>query len=113
MKKSFLKPLLLAALAFVTLSSCSDDHDTIPQKEPTYDMTGFAKGADVSWLTQMQASGKKFYNSNGTEQDCMSLLRDLGSIPYVFVYGLIPQTDGATRRICSLRHGMRRILASE
>lgn len=41
-------------------------------------MTGFAKGADVSWLTQMQASGKKFYNSNGTEQDCMSLLRDLG-----------------------------------
>lgn len=78
MKKSFLKPLLLAALAFVTLSSCSDDHDTIPQKEPTYDMTGFAKGADVSWLTQMQASGKKFYNSNGTEQDCMSLLRDLG-----------------------------------
>ena len=78
MKKSFLKPLLLAALAFVTLSSCSDDHDTIPQKEPTYDMTGFAKGADVSWLTQMQASGKKFYNSNGTEQECMSLLRDLG-----------------------------------
>ena len=78
MTKSFLKPLLLAALAFVTLSSCSDDHDTIPQKEPTYDMTGFAKGADVSWLTQMQASGKKFYNSNGTEQDCMSLLRDLG-----------------------------------
>ena len=78
MKKSFLKPLLLAALAFVTLSSCSDDHDTIPQKEPTYNMTGFAKGADVSWLTQMQASGKKFYNSNGTEQDCMSLLRDLG-----------------------------------
>ena len=45
MKKSFLKPILLAALAFFTFSSCSDDNDTVPQTEPTYDMTGFAKGA--------------------------------------------------------------------
>lgn len=78
MKKSFLKPLIFAALALFTFSSCSDDNDTIPQTEPTYDMTGFAKGADVSWLTQMEASGKKFYNAKGTEQDCMALLRDLG-----------------------------------
>ena len=78
MKKSFLKPLLFAALALFTFASCSDDNDTIPQTEPTYDMTGFAKGADVSWLTQMEASGKKFYNAKGTEQDCMALLRDLG-----------------------------------
>ena len=78
MKKSFLKPFLLAALAFITFASCSDDNDTIPQTDPTYDMTGFAKGADVSWLTQMEASGKKFYNAKGTEQDCMALLRDLG-----------------------------------
>ena len=78
MKKSFLKPLLLAALAFVTLSSCSDDHDTIPQKEPTYDMTGFAKGADVSWLTQMQASGKKFSHRTATAKHSMSLFPTIG-----------------------------------
>lgn len=78
MKKSFLKPLLFAALALFTFASCSKDNDTIPQTEPTYDMTGFAKGADVSWLTQMETSGKKFYNAKGTEQDCMALLRDLG-----------------------------------
>ena len=78
MKKSFLKLFLLAALAFITFASCSDDNDTIPQTEPTYDMTGFAKGADVSWLSQMEASGKKFYNAKGTEQDCMTILRDLG-----------------------------------
>jgi arabinogalactan endo-1,4-beta-galactosidase len=37
-----------------------------------------AKGADVSWLTQMETSGKKFYNDNGVEQDCIQILKDLG-----------------------------------
>jgi arabinogalactan endo-1,4-beta-galactosidase len=37
-----------------------------------------AKGADISWLTQMEASGMKFYNSSGTEEDCMKILKDLG-----------------------------------
>ena len=74
-----IKSFLLAALAFITLSSCSDDTNTTPQTEPKYDMTGFAKGADISWLTEMEASGKKFYNTKGSEQDCMTLLRDLGT----------------------------------
>jgi arabinogalactan endo-1,4-beta-galactosidase len=38
----------------------------------------FAKGADVSWVTQMEATGKKFYNSTGTEMECMTLLKSLG-----------------------------------
>jgi len=38
----------------------------------------FAKGADVSWLTQMESSGYKFYNSAGTQQDCMQILKDKG-----------------------------------
>src|ERR1700740_257424 len=37
-----------------------------------------AKGADVSWLTEMEAAGKKFYNNAGTEQECMALLKSLG-----------------------------------
>lgn len=40
--------------------------------------TSFIKGADVSWLTQMEASGYKFYNSSGVQQDCMQLLKDKG-----------------------------------
>ncbi len=38
----------------------------------------FAKGADVSWLTEMETSGVKFYNRNGTEQDLMQILKSLG-----------------------------------
>ncbi len=38
----------------------------------------FAKGADVGWLTQMEAAGKKFYNSSGVEQEAMLLLKSLG-----------------------------------
>lgn len=32
----------------------------------------------MSWLTQMEAEGQKFYNSSGTEMDCMELLKSLG-----------------------------------
>jgi arabinogalactan endo-1,4-beta-galactosidase len=37
----------------------------------------FANGADVSWVTQMEASGYKFYNSSGTQQDLFTILKGL------------------------------------
>lgn len=48
-----------------------------PEK-PVNNMSGFARGADVSWLTQMEKSGIKFYQANGHEMECMTLLRQLG-----------------------------------
>ena len=39
---------------------------------------GFAKGADVGWLTEMEAAGRKFYNAQGEEMECMALLKSLG-----------------------------------
>lgn len=38
----------------------------------------FAKGADVGWLPQMEASGYKFYDTDGKEKDCLQILKDLG-----------------------------------
>ena len=38
----------------------------------------FAKGGDVSWITEMEQNGRKFYNAAGTEQDGMRILKDLG-----------------------------------
>lgn len=37
-----------------------------------------AKGADISWLSQMEAEGIKFYYPNGTEGDCMAILKAQG-----------------------------------
>ncbi|RNI28824.1 glycoside hydrolase family 53 protein [Rufibacter latericius] len=39
---------------------------------------GFAKGADIGWLQQMEATGYKFYGDNGKEQDCFKILKDHG-----------------------------------
>jgi len=49
-----------------------------PTPNPPATQVPFAKGADVSWLTQLESSGIKFYNSAGMEQECMSLLKNLG-----------------------------------
>lgn len=38
----------------------------------------FAKGADVSWLTQMENTGLKFYNSSNIETECIQLLKNTG-----------------------------------
>ena len=38
----------------------------------------FAKGADVSWVTQMESKGIKFYTKSGTQQDLFTILNGLG-----------------------------------
>lgn len=80
MKNMIGKALLLAStLMFsITGTSCSNDDAVIPEQEKKYDMTGFAKGADVSWLSELESNGTLFYDANGKPQECMALLRDLG-----------------------------------
>lgn len=58
--------------------ACSDDSSGPQIQVPVYDMTGFAKGADLSWLTEMEKAGKKFYHPGGQEYECMELMRELG-----------------------------------
>ena len=71
--------MLASALLFsITGTSCSSDDAPVPEQKKEYDMSGFAKGADVSWITEMEQNGKKFYNANGKATECMALLRDLG-----------------------------------
>lgn len=38
----------------------------------------FAKGADVSWITEMEDGGRKFYNKNGHQEDIFKILKGLG-----------------------------------
>ncbi|MBN9303346.1 MULTISPECIES: glycoside hydrolase family 53 protein [Dysgonomonas] len=73
--KNIILTIVIGSLGFA--ACVNEDKPTFPEK-PIYDMTGFAKGADVSWLTEMEKVGNKFYNSLGHETECMTLLRDLG-----------------------------------
>lgn len=38
----------------------------------------FAKGADISWTTEMERNGDKFYNKDGQERECTQLMKELG-----------------------------------
>ena len=38
----------------------------------------FVSGADVSWCTEMEADGKKFYNISGVETDIFKLMKEIG-----------------------------------
>lgn len=38
----------------------------------------FVHGADVGWLPQMEATGYKFYDSIGVQQNCLQILKDKG-----------------------------------
>ena len=68
--------LALIVLGFVACKKKSDPPPAPPP--PPAPAFVFSKGADVSWVTEMEAAGKKFYNSAGTETECMQLLKSLG-----------------------------------
>lgn len=58
--------------------ACNGKSKIVSPAPPIDDMSDFAKGADVSWLTEMEADGKKFYTPQGKAMDCMALLRNMG-----------------------------------
>ena len=45
-------------------------------EEQTSATGSFAKGADVGWLTQLEAAGQEFYNQDGEQKELITLLRD-------------------------------------
>jgi arabinogalactan endo-1,4-beta-galactosidase len=59
-----------AWLLLLFFTSCSTSQNTTKDT--------FAKGADVGWLPQMEATGYKFYDSDGSEKNCLQLLKDRG-----------------------------------
>ncbi len=85
MKKSLIKMMMLAACSIFSLTACGGDDngggslkgDDADNQKPTETVT-FAKGADISWVTEMEKSGMKFYNANGKQTDCFELMKELG-----------------------------------
>ncbi|WP_238567338.1 glycosyl hydrolase 53 family protein [Flavobacterium sp. 83] len=66
------------AIIGLFFTSCNSQipADQNPMLPPT--VSTFAKGADVGWLPQMETTGYKFYDVDGTQKDCLQLLKDRG-----------------------------------
>jgi arabinogalactan endo-1,4-beta-galactosidase len=73
------KVLLLPILFLLTLIfSSNSEAQTTVQRQAATTVFAFSKGADVGWLSQMDATGYKFYDTDGTQKDCLQLLKDRG-----------------------------------
>lgn len=60
---------IVALVLFVSCAKSSPQHS---------EDSALIKGADISWLPQMEATGYKFYNNNGKQEDCFKILKDHG-----------------------------------
>lgn len=84
MKTKFIRfiPILMFVTGLLNFTACKVTNPPVTKKDSTVvtdtTTTLFAKGADVSWVTEMEASNKKFYNAAGTEMECMALLKSVG-----------------------------------
>ncbi len=64
-------------LIFLLSSGCSQP--VSPNSTPAARIaSSFIKGADISWLTEMENAGYKFYNNTGVQEECMQLLKEKG-----------------------------------
>lgn len=71
--------IVAAGIAAATCGCTQDSPITNPpveKEEITIDRTAFAKGADVSWITQLESEGETFSDAEGNAMECMQLLRD-------------------------------------
>ena len=94
----FSTALLLTSIFW---GSCKDDvnpttHPLQEEKEKPQKSTGFACGADVSWLTQMESEGMKFYTPGAEreEMECMQLLRDYCGVNSIRLRVWVNPEDG-------------------
>lgn len=88
--KSLFTPFRFVLIAFLALGANSF---CIAQKVLP---TAFAKGADVGWLPQMEATGYQFYDADGKSKDCLQLLKDRGINTIRLRVWVNPNTDKAS-----------------
>ena len=83
MTKRFLV-LIISLLIF--LQSCAQVETPFANKNIALDTVLYPyappveliKGADISWITEMEKSGTAFYTTQGVKKDCFVLMKDLG-----------------------------------
>jgi len=69
-------PVLAALCVMLCVSACGGHND--PEEPDPVETGGFVKGADVSWVTEMESDGYKFYDKSGRQKDLFVLLKEIG-----------------------------------
>ena len=72
--------ITLFAVLFAGCQENKPEDKTEPEPEPqtVVPVPGFAKGADVSWVSEMEKDGRTFRLKNGTQADIFDVLKELG-----------------------------------
>lgn len=94
---------LLSLFLSLNFSQCLTAQNELEKTEQT-SLIGldknFAKGADISWLPQMEATGYTFRNDKGEIQDCFQILKDHG-INSIRLRTWVNPSDNKTDGHCS------------
>ncbi len=84
-------------ISMAILGACSQENPKTnpPKPIPTpIDRTAFAKGADVSWLTQLESEGYTYTTTNAVPMECMELLKTKCGVNAVRLRVWVNPTEG-------------------
>lgn len=71
-----MRKLTLFLLTVLLLApACGKNPPPSPDPDP---VSAFVRGADISWVTEMESRGFQFYNAAGQERECTALMKELG-----------------------------------
>lgn len=96
MKGLFWNMFGLCALALLCAmcTECAPKNDSSAGEEQSADSGTFAKGADVSWLTQLESEGYTFTDSSGVATECMKLLKEECGVNAIRLRVWVDPADG-------------------
>lgn len=68
---------MIFIITCMLLCACCTEKQPVVKPDQSVELnTGFAKGADVSWITQMEKEGLVFRNKSGKQGECMQILKE-------------------------------------
>ena len=72
-----MKQYILISLVMLLMSNCSKTPEPAPEPEPEHAEVTFARGADISWVSEMEVS-RSFRKADGTVADIFAVLAECG-----------------------------------
>ena len=70
--------LIAVSLAVLCCSKKTEENKEEPVPDTPVSVPSFAKGADISWVSEMEHDGRTFKKQDGTDADIMDVLKDVG-----------------------------------